>query len=136
VESLVLALDQSANQARRTMRVVSLHNANSAVVQQTLGSLMTKVRASAPRTVRTSATGNGPAYGTAAPTAQTPAPAADSSDVDPTAQFFQQQMMRRMFQGGGGIGGQGGGGFGGPGGGRGGRGGGGGGRGGNNGPGR
>ena len=44
VESLVAALDETAAQARRTVRVVTLQNANSSVVQQTLGSLMSKVK--------------------------------------------------------------------------------------------
>ncbi len=133
VESLVQALDESANQARRTMRVVSLQNANSAVVQQTLGSLMTKVRSNSPaRTTRGPGNANPPANATnpAATGTQTPAntPATDNSDSNTAAQLLQQQMMFRMFQGGGG-GGFGGGGRGGGGGGRGG---GGGGRGGNN----
>jgi len=136
VEDLVLSLDESANQARRTMRVVSLQNANSAVVQQTLGSLMKKVSSNSPaRTTRPTGNANPSSNGNnTTPATQTPAapaPTNDNSDTtNAAAQLFQQQMMMRMFQGGGG--GFGGGGFGGNGGGRGGRGGGGGGRGGNN----
>ncbi len=135
VETLVEALDQSANQARRTMKVVSMQNANSAVVQQTLASLMGRVTTNSPaRTNRGSGSSNAPANGTnAAPatdktpqTPATPAPAAASEINDnnnAAAQLFQQQMMWRMFQRGGGFGGGGGRGFGGR---RGGRGGGGG----------
>ncbi len=126
VEALVAALDQSANQARRTMKVVSMQNANSAVVQQTLASLMGKVKTNSPaRTNRGPGNANAPSNGTnPAPatdkdkTAQTPAaPSAENSDNNAAAQAFQQQMMWRMFQGGGGgfggggRGGRGGGGF-------------------------
>jgi type II secretory pathway component GspD/PulD (secretin) len=127
VEALVEALDHSANQARRTMKVVSMQNANSAVVQQTLASLMGKVKTnSPPKTNRGPGNGNTPANGSnPAPTNEkstqsqptSPAPG-ENSDNNAAAQAFQQQMMWRMFQGGGG--GFGGGGFGG---GRGGRGG-------------
>jgi type II secretory pathway component GspD/PulD (secretin) len=108
VESLVQALDDSANQARRTMQVVSMRNANSAVVQQTLASLMGKVRTNAPpRTTRGPANGSAPADGKTPAATQTPAPtttpaAETTTDANPAAQLLQQQMMWRMFQGGGG----------------------------------
>src|SRR5262249_47098162 len=57
VEVLVKSLDESANKARRTVRVVSLQNSNSSVVQQTLGSLLGKVRTNTP--ARTDRNGTG-----------------------------------------------------------------------------
>jgi type II secretory pathway component GspD/PulD (secretin) len=103
IEALVNSLDESAGQARRTVRVVSLQNANSLVVQQTLASLMGKVR-----TAGGAPNGGRPAAANGATTSSSGA--SQNSDqqqqqtqpqVDPAAQFMQQQMMRRMmFQGG------------------------------------
>lgn len=139
VEALVKSLDSSAKQANRTVQVVPLKNTNSAVVQQTLGSLLTKVRTSPARNVRptTNSSSNNPA---SAAQAQPATPAnPDASGTDAASLL----LMNRVMQGGGGFGG---GGFGGGGFGRGGGGGGqanafgggfgGGGRGGNNGGGR
>jgi type II secretory pathway component GspD/PulD (secretin) len=97
VESLVKSLDESASQARRTVKVVSLQNANSSVVQQTLGSLLGKVRTNAPRS-------GGPEKQGATTPAAAPATTTEAAtpEVDPTAQFMQQRMMQRMMQGGGG----------------------------------
>jgi type II secretory pathway component GspD/PulD (secretin) len=102
VESLVKSLDESANQARRTVRVVSLQNSNSLVVQQTLGSLLGKVKTSAVRSDNRTTPGNGQTPGQN-PNAN-PAPGTNSSDVDPTQVLVQQRMMQRMMQGGGGFG--------------------------------
>jgi type II secretory pathway component GspD/PulD (secretin) len=111
VESLVKSLDESANQARRTVRVVSLQNSNSLVVQQTLGSLLGKVKTSAVRSDKATTPGNGQTPGQT-PNAN-PAPGTNSSDVDPTQVLVQQRMMQRMMQGGGGFGNRGNGGGGG-----------------------
>jgi type II secretory pathway component GspD/PulD (secretin) len=110
IEALVSSLDESAAQARRTVRVVSMQNANSQVVQQTLSSLMGKVRTSAGASNGAS---NGGRQGGANSATTSSAGTSQNNDqqqqqtqpqVDPTAQFMQQQMMRRMFQGGGGGG--------------------------------
>jgi type II secretory pathway component GspD/PulD (secretin) len=100
VESLVRSLDESANQARRTVRVVSLQNSNSLVVQQTLGSLLGKVKTSSVRNDKNATPGN----------TQTPGqnpnanPGTNPSDVDATQVLVQQRMMQRMMQGNNGFG--------------------------------
>jgi type II secretory pathway component GspD/PulD (secretin) len=123
IEALVSSLDESAGQARRTVRVISMHNANSQIVQQTLSSLMGKVKTTSGAPSGASNGGRQPAANVAtnssAGTNQNNDQQQTQQQVDPTAQFMQQQMMRRMmFQGGGGGGfGRGGGGRGGGGGG-------------------
>jgi len=116
IEALVNSLDESAGQARRTVRVMPLQNANSQVVQQTLASLMGKVRTAAGTQTggRTGGT-NGATNSSAGASQNNDQQQQTQQQVDPTAQFMQQQMMRRMmFQGGGGGGfGRGGGGRGG-----------------------
>src|SRR5262249_26775960 len=87
VEALVKSLDESANLARRTVRVVSLQNSNSLVVQQTLGSLLGKVKTSAVRNDKSATPGNGQTPGQS-PNAN-PAPGTNSSDVDPTTMLVQ-----------------------------------------------
>lgn len=96
VEALVQSLDDSAAQAKRTVRVVSLHNANATVVQQTLASLMSKVRTSAPRGGRATGPANSqtPAAATAdKDKANDKTEDASAPEVDPAAMFLQQRMM-------------------------------------------
>ncbi len=103
IEALVGSLDESAGQARRTVRVVSMHNANSQIVQQTLSSLMGKVKTSGASNGGRQATANGATTSSSAATTQNNDQQQQQTQpqVDPTAQFMQQQMMRRMmFQGG------------------------------------
>jgi type II secretory pathway component GspD/PulD (secretin) len=111
VEALVKSLDESANQARRTVRVVSLQNSNSLVVQQTLGSLLGKVKTSSVRNDKNSTPGNGQTPGQN-PNGN-PAPGTNSSDADATQVLVQQRMMQRMMQGNNGFGNRGNGGNGG-----------------------
>lgn len=111
VEALVKSLDASARQANRTVQVVPLKNTNSAVVQQTLGSLLTKVRTTPPRNIRPTSNSSSTGQTAAAqpqpttPAASTPANQ-DASGMDAASLL----LMNRMMQGGGG--GFGGGGFG------------------------
>lgn len=102
IEDMVRELDRAALEARRTIRVVSLKNANTTMLQQTLGSLMPKVKVSSSSTSSRSST-------------QSRSPQQDSGDQG--AQAMQQMMMMRAMQraregGGGGFQGRGpGGGF-------------------------
>jgi hypothetical protein len=115
VDVLVKSLDDSANQARRTVRVLSLQNSNSEVVQQTLAALYGKVKTTGSRSGRTTAPASGQQPGQQAgqPAGQTPGQAPsgntnqqnDAPTVDPAASFMQFQMMRNMMRGGGGRGG-------------------------------
>jgi type II secretory pathway component GspD/PulD (secretin) len=104
IEALVSSLDASAGQARRTVRVVSMQNANSLVVQQTLSSLMGKVKTNAGTSNnngRTGATSNSATTSSGSAGQNNDQQQQTQQQVDPTAQFMQQQMMRRMmFQGG------------------------------------
>jgi type II secretory pathway component GspD/PulD (secretin) len=102
VERLVKLLDESANQARRTVVLVPLKTSNSLVVQQTLGSLLGRVKTSAVRNDNRTTPGNWQAPGQN-PNVN-PAPGTNPSDVDPTAVLVQQRMAQRMMQGGGGFG--------------------------------
>lgn len=96
VETLVAALDESALEARRTVKVVSLKNANSSTVQSALSGLLGKVKVSSTGTSsdRSRSTGSdgrppfngGPPFG---------------GGNDQTRAFFQQRMMEGMMRGGG-----------------------------------
>jgi type II secretory pathway component GspD/PulD (secretin)/Spy/CpxP family protein refolding chaperone len=105
IEALALNLDESAQAAKRTVRVLSLQNTNSSVVTSALGQLMPKVKVSSsgPRTSTSSGSGSGTSPGTTSSGGNTPA-----------AQQNQDQQMRdlfrqRMMEGGGGQNGFGGG---------------------------
>ena len=92
VEALVISLDESAREANRTVRVVTMKNANSAVVQQALSSLLGKVKVST--------TGSTPPPGPQTPQAGPPPsnfnpPASQNDDV---RSFFEQRMRERMMQ--------------------------------------
>ncbi|MCA9116999.1 MAG: hypothetical protein KDA79_18130, partial [Planctomycetaceae bacterium] len=93
VASLVETLDQSAEDARRTVRVIPLENSESVMVQQALGQLIPKVRISGTirqntsTTTSTSSTGN-----------RSGSTSSDEERRERFRQFFQQ----RMQQGGGG----------------------------------
>lgn len=109
IEDMVLELDKAALAARRTIRVVPLQFANTSILQQTLGSLMPKVKVSSSSTSgRSSNSGSQPA--------SQPQSQPRSSDVDQIRQQFIQRAMERARGGGGGGGGNSGGGRGGSGG--------------------
>jgi type II secretory pathway component GspD/PulD (secretin) len=92
---LVESLDTAAHEARRTVRVVELKNANTSAVQNTLGAVMPRVRVStsATRSTRTeTSTSNNSSNQN---NQQGPSP-------DQMRQFWEQRMRERMGQGGGG----------------------------------
>lgn len=123
VEALVKKLDQAALEANRTIRVVTVNQANSHLVQQALGSLMGKVRVST--------TGGGsaapvpveqPAAQESAASGQRARGSRGATSGDDPQRALEQQMRERFLQGagllppqsgGGRGGGNGGGGFGG-----------------------
>lgn len=100
IKTMVAALDDSARDAKRTIRVIGLENSDPAVVQQTLGALLPKVQVSTTRSnVSSSSSSSG---------GRNAAPSGGGDDAARRDQF--RQMMQG---GGGGFGGQGGpGGFG------------------------
>jgi len=94
VKTLVESIDQAAQEARRTVRVINLENTNSVVVQGALGSLMPQVKVSVTGSRQTSS----PASST------TSNPSSSGNDnADQMRQIFEQRMRERM-QGGGGSG--------------------------------
>jgi len=107
IEQVVQELDQSALEARKTIRVVQLEHSNTSTLKTTLGTLMPRVRVSSSSERRSS----GGDSGQSAP--QPPAGGAPSQDQ--MRQLFMQRMMEQQRGGGGGFPG-----FGGDGGGRGG----------------
>ncbi|MES2792367.1 MAG: secretin N-terminal domain-containing protein [Planctomycetota bacterium] len=124
VEAVVKNLDQAALDANRTIRVVTVNQANSHLVQQALGSLMGKVR------VSTTGSGNGGSPAVETPAAQPEAQQGGqrsrsgrggSAGGEDPQRALEQQMRERFLQGagllppqsGGGRNGGGGGGFGG-----------------------
>jgi len=108
IESLAQSLDKSAQEAKRTVRVLSLQNTNSSVVTSALGQLMPKVKVSSsgPKSSSNANSGNG-----TSPTTTT----SGGNAAPPANQQNQDQQMRELFrqrmqQGGGGNGNGGGGG--------------------------
>ncbi|SFI48059.1 secretin N-terminal domain-containing protein [Planctomicrobium piriforme] len=104
IEELVQSLDTAAEDARRTVRVVTLENTSSAVMQNALGSLMPQVKVSTTGSRSGSTTSSTPSSGS-------PIPSPSSSGApnsDQMRQFFEQRMRDRGTGGGGTGGGQGG----------------------------
>lgn len=99
VKTLVESIDQAAQEARRTVRVINLENTNSLVVQGALGSLMPQVKVSVTGSRQTSAPSSS--------TTSSPS-SSGNNNTDQMRQLFDQRMRERM-QGGGGSGGFGGG---------------------------
>ena len=107
IEALTLNLDEAAQEAKRTVRVLSLQNTNSSVVTSALGQLMPKVKVSSsgPRISSSSNSGSGTAPGTTSSGNSSPSPQIPNQD-----QQMREMFRQRMMQGGGGQGGIGGGG--------------------------
>lgn len=93
VESLVKSIDESAREARRTVRVVPLQNTNSSVIQSALGTLMPRVNVSSTGTRRTSSDSDNNRNDS---NSNNNAPS--NADQDRIRQFFEQRMRERMQQ--------------------------------------
>lgn len=91
IEEMVAELDRAALEARRTIRVVSLEHANVTLLQQTLGSLVPKVKVSSSSTGGRTSTSGQPQQG-----------GGGSSEADQMRQMFMQRAMQRAREGGGG----------------------------------
>ena len=94
VQAMVEEIDSAALEARRAIRVVPLQHASSAIIQQTIGSLLPRVRVSSSSTSSRASSSSG----------------AGSSDSNNDAQQqaaeqLRQQFIQRAIQGGGGGGG-------------------------------
>ena len=97
IKVMVEDLDEAALIARRTIRVVPLENANTAILQQTLGSLMPRVHVSRSSTSGRSTGGNNPQSGGDNGAADAQRKAQEDA--------FRQAIQQRLQQGGGGQGG-------------------------------
>ena len=103
ISRLVQQRDLAAYEARRTVRVVTLDEAKSAIVQQAITALIPKVNVSTTGTSgRPSVSGSRPSGGGSTPTQ----PGGGSSDAERAARIQQFMQMRGGF--GGGAGGRGG----------------------------
>lgn len=93
IEDLVQSLDDSAQEARRTVRVESIRTGSSELVETALKPLLGKVSVSSTgRAAPTNGSTGGPPPGVGG----------SSGSDDSRRAFFQQMMMERMMQGGGG----------------------------------
>ncbi|MDA1248797.1 MAG: hypothetical protein O2820_06185 [Planctomycetota bacterium] len=97
IKVMVEDLDEAALIARRTIRVVPLENANTAILQQTLGSLMPRVHVTRSSTSGRSTGGNNPQSGGDNGAADAQRKAQEDA--------FRQAIQQRLQQGGGGQGG-------------------------------
>lgn len=92
VLAMVEEIDTAAQEARRAIRVVPLQHASSAMIQQTIGSILPRVKVSSSSTSsRTSSTGGGDSDSNSNGAAQQQA-----------AEQLRQQFIQRALQGGGG----------------------------------
>ncbi len=94
VEGLVKSLDKSALDAKRTVRIVNLKNANSGIVQNALTSLMPKV------VISTSSSGRRPSSSKSGQSASPQQGGAQSNPAanDAMRRMFEQRMRERMQQ--------------------------------------
>jgi|GEM_PF-1326710 len=92
VEALVATIDLAAEDSASTVRVVPLENGNPAIVQQTLTSLIGKIR------VSTTTSGSTPAA-TSTPGQSTGSTPSSAGQSDAMRQMFEQRMRERMSEG-------------------------------------
>jgi len=92
IEDLVRSLDDAQLQAKRTVSVVSLENADATLVQSTLGSLIPKVRTSSTADRRTqSSNSNGSSNGSSTSNGSQPQQSSGPSQED-------QERLRRLME--------------------------------------
>lgn len=89
VVAMVEEIDSAALEARRAIRVVPLQHASSAMIQQTIGSLLPRVKVSSSSTSGRAASGGGGSNSSGAAQQQ-------------AAEQLRQQFIQRALQGGGG----------------------------------
>ena len=93
VKTLATSLDQSAQQAKRTVRVLSLQNTNSSVITSALGQLMPKVKVSSSGP-RSSSSSNSSSSSSSNPSPNTSSSGGGSENTpsqDQMRDFFRQQ---------------------------------------------
>ena len=97
VKQFVESVDESARQARRTVRVVSLQNTNSSTIKGALGTLMPKVNVSSTSSRQSNNSQNSSSQNNNNNSQQRSA-----EEQERVRQFFEQRMRERMQGGGGG----------------------------------
>lgn len=100
VKSFVESVDESARQARRTVRVVSLRNTNSSTIKGALGTLMPKVN------VSSTASRQGTPDANKSPNSNDNNSGRSQEEQERIRQFFEQRMKERAQGGGGDTGGR------------------------------
>ena len=104
VEALVTTIDDAADQANETVRIITLENANASLIQQSLASLMPRVKVSTSGS-RSSSARSSSARPTGTPGQPGGQPQQGAGpNPDQIRQFFEQRMRERMQQGGSGGG--------------------------------
>ena len=98
VQAMVEEIDSAALEARRAIRVVPLQHASSAMIQQTIGSLLPRVKVSSSSTSGRASSSNGGSSNS------------NNDAQQQAAEQLRQQFIQRAIQGGGGGGRPGGGG--------------------------
>jgi type II secretory pathway component GspD/PulD (secretin) len=91
VSAMVEEIDSAALEARRTIRVVPLQHASSAIIQQTIGSLLPRVRVSSSSTSGRAASSSGGGN-----------TGSSNNEQQQAAEQLRQQFIQRALQGGGG----------------------------------
>lgn len=107
IRSLVESIDRSALEAKRTVRIVSLHNTSASQLTNTVSSLMPRVKVSSTGSSRSS-TSSSSSGGSSSPPSFSPGGGGEGPrpDSDQIRQFFEQRMRERMQQSGGDSGGR------------------------------
>ena len=100
VKSFVESVDESARQARRTVRVVSLRNTNSSTIKGALGTLMPKVN------VSSTASRQGTPDANKSSNSNDNNSGRSQEEQERIRQFFEQRMKERAQGGGGDTGGR------------------------------
>ncbi len=90
VKTLATSLDQSAQQAKRTVRVLSLQNTNSSVITSALGQLMPKVKVSSSGP-RSSSSSSSSSSGNPPPNTSSSGGGGDGPNQDQLRDFIRQQ---------------------------------------------
>ena len=88
VQAMVEEIDTAALEARRAIRVVPLQHASSVMIQQTIGSLLPRVKVSSSSTSGRTASGGGSS--------------SNDNNQQQAAEQLRQQFIQRALQGGGG----------------------------------
>lgn len=99
IQELVASLDNAQLEARRTVQVVTLENADPASLSNTLGSLIPKVRTSS-TSDRRSSSSSSTTSSSSSPSSSSTSSSSSSSDAERQERIRRFMEMRSQFQGG------------------------------------